>query len=86
MIHDNPYDQAAQDCSDEDRRQARAEEAEEFANTVRQLGGLGVYWATLDREDQDAAYEPGDPKRSDFLDREDFDLPDNLTNNATRGE
>lgn len=69
MNHCNPYDQAASDAADEDLRQRRAEEAEEFANEVRQLGGMGAYWASLDNDD--SAYEPGDPKRSDFLDRED---------------
>lgn len=69
MICETPYDQAASDAADEDLRQRRAEEAEEFANEVRQRGGMGAYWASLDNPD--AAYLPGDPKRSDFLDRED---------------
>lgn len=67
----DPYDQREAEAADEDLRQRRADEAEEFANDVRQLGGMGAYWASLDPEDQDAAYEPGDPKRSDFLDGED---------------
>lgn len=71
MTHDDPYSQRESDAADEDLRQRRAEEAEEFANEVRQLGGMGAYWANLELEDRDAAYEPGDPKRSDFLDGED---------------
>lgn len=71
MTHDNPYDQLEADWRDEDLRQRRADEADEAFNEARQLGGMGAYWANLELEDRDAAYEPGDPKRSDFLDGED---------------
>jgi len=69
MIHGNPYDQAEADGAAEDLRQARADQADEDFNERRQLGPL--HWNFLDDESQDAAYEPGDPKRSDFLDCED---------------
>lgn len=67
MIHDNPYDQAEADGAAEDRRQALADGAEEAENERRQLGM--AYW--YQPYDNDAAYEPGDPKRSDFLDGKD---------------
>ena len=66
-MHDNPYDQADEDARAEDRRQDRQEEAEEAENERRQLGCSYAYWW---HSNNDEAYEPGDPKRSDFFDRE----------------
>lgn len=40
MIHDNPYDQAEADGAAEDRRQARADQADEDLNERRQLAKL----------------------------------------------
>lgn len=66
MRIDSPYDAAEAAAYEDDRRQARQEEAEEFANEVRQRGGWAEYWSS---RDDDCGYDLNDPKHPTYAER-----------------